>query len=166
MRTGVGLSRMASLLCLLGCTDSGSTVSSAVLTPPPPPAPMVNAVLAVSNFTLTLVPPTPTNPDYYYNEKFLLTETSGKSGATIQNILSMAVGTTGGDNTGPICWRDAIRVEPGKTNDTFDAGWDALGYCAPFTPSRTPLTGASIIVTFTDDEGHTGMVQATSTIVK
>jgi hypothetical protein len=46
---------------------------------------------------------------FQYEPRFQLRETSGKSGATIQNLL---VGDTkgGGDNTGPGCWGPALRV--------------------------------------------------------
>ena len=62
------------------------------------------------------------------------------------------------------CWRDALRVPPGGTLDTFytKAGWDWLSYCAPTydTSVNTTTLNAPVTlrVTFLDDEGRTGFL--------
>jgi hypothetical protein len=99
----------------------------------------------------------------YFNQKFTLAETGGKSGATIQKITSSVDGQVT-DDTSPSCWVQPIRVAPGATLDTFDAGWDSLAYCAPFATGRTVPARVAVVVSFTDDDGHEGTVQATTTV--
>jgi hypothetical protein len=140
------------------------------VTPPSPaiPAPPTSAALAISGFTVTVYPPTTPESPFYFYDKFHLTETSGKSGATIQEIrTSIDDGGGGGDATGPVCWRETIRVEPGASLNAFDESWDPRDYCAPFTASR--VSGPHVIyliVTFKDDDGHDGTVRATTTVPK
>jgi hypothetical protein len=111
--------------------------------------------------------PTTNNGSYKfeYLVRFAFAETGGKSGATIQNIETAIEDRF---NTGPGCWRDTLRVPPGGTLDTFDtdAGAKWLGYCAPDAASRTEATRVSLVVTFTDDDGHSGTVQATATVTR
>lgn len=155
---------------VVGCSQttspaSPSSVSSATFTPSPEP-PTSAAVLAISGFAATAVS-TENNGDYKfsYPVRFVLAETEGKSGATIQNIETAIEDRF---NTGPACWLDTLRVPPGGRLDTFDtdAGEQWLGYCAPAAASRTEATRVSLVVTFTDDEGRTSTVQATTTVTK
>jgi hypothetical protein len=90
-------------------------------------------------------------------------ETGGKSGATIQKITS-SVDEQVTDDTGASCWVQPIRVAAGATLDTFDAGWDSLTYCAPWAHGRTVPARIGVVVSFTDDDGHEGTVQATTTV--
>ncbi len=87
------------------------------------------------------------------------------SGATIQNIETAIEDRF---NTGPGCWGDTLRVPPGGTLDTFDtdSGATWLGYCAPGAASRTQAGRVSLIVTFTDDDGRSNKVQATTTVTR
>ena len=131
--------------------------------PAPPPAPASNAILAISGYTVTVWPDA--YGLLYFNEKFTLVETGGKSGATIQKITSSVDGRVT-DDTGPGCWVQPIHVAPGGTLDAFDAGWDSLSYCAPWGTGRTLPARVGVVVTYTDDDGHEGTVQATTTVSK
>jgi hypothetical protein len=117
-------------------------------------------------FTASAVPTT--NDGSYkfeYLVRFALAETGGKSGATIQNIETAIEDRF---NTGSGCWRDTLRVPPGGTLDTFDtdAGDRWLGYCAPDAASRTEANRVSLVVTFTDDDGRSSTVQATTSVTR
>ena len=105
--------------------------------------------------------PLPKGPAFEYEPRFQLRETGGKSGATIQNVFLGAV-NGGGDNTGPVCWRDVLRVPPGGTLDTFytDEGYKWLGYCGVWSNGSSETPTLQLIVTFTDDDGVTGRADA------
>jgi hypothetical protein len=130
------------------------------------PAPTAAASLVIQR-TSVLVYPQQVGDAFGYEPRFQLTETSGNSGATIQNVF---VGDSkgSGDNTGPGCWRDALRVPPGGTLDTFytDEGLKWLGYCAPGSGGRTQTPELLLVVSFTDDDGRTGTVQIVATVTK
>jgi hypothetical protein len=118
------------------------------------------AVVTVSGFFVT------TSFDrsgtFLFKPRFKLTETSGKSGATIQNIRSSMNGIVT-NNTGSSCWTTPIRVRPGATLDLFDSGSDRLGHCAPSFAGPADTARITMVVTFTDDEGLSGSVEATTT---
>lgn len=99
------------------------------------------------------------------DSSFTLTETGGRSGATIQNIQS-TVDNGNSDNTGVGCWRERIRVEPGGSLATFDAGWDSLGDRAPSAGSSTPSSRVKVAVTYTDDDGRTGTIDAVALVTR
>lgn len=103
---------------------------------------------------------------FWYEPRFLLTETSGNSGATIQEI--QVHGPAGSDITGSGCWQDAIRVPPGGTLDTFftDAGAKWLVYCAPGTSGGSATAQIRVVVSFVDDGGHRETVEAVVTAAK
>jgi hypothetical protein len=147
---------VVSLGFVAGC--SGSATPSTPSPTPAPVAPRTAAQLAIEDASVN-VQPLPTGSAFGYDVRFALRETSGKSGATIQNVL---VGDLkgGGDNTGPGCWRDSLRVPPGGTLDVFytDAGQRSLGYCAPWTSGDTPTPQVMVTVTFVDDDGRIGTV--------
>jgi hypothetical protein len=131
--------------------------------PAPPSAPgLSSAVLVISNFRATETPASPNG--YAYSVKFLLVETTGKTGAIITNIRTSDGRDS--DNTGYLCWRDPIRVEPGGTLDTFDAGWEALVYCAPAFWSSAPVLSMSVLVSYVDDDGRAGSVAATVNVTR
>src|SRR6186997_2338896 len=120
---------------------------------PPAPAPVFpNAVLMMSKVVVTLVQPRERNEPFYYEARFELKETGGRSGAT---ILAVAISAGNGDveTTGPDCWRD-VRVPPGGTLAYFDSGWELLGYCAPYAVSHVDAASFRLIVTFVDDDGR------------
>ena len=95
-----------------------------------------------------------------YEPRFQLRETAGISGATIQNIF-VGFADGGGDNAGPSCWRDTLRVPPGGRLDIFhtDEGSSWFGYCAPTTGGYGYSPEIHLVVTFTDDDGRTGEVR-------
>jgi hypothetical protein len=99
----------------------------------------------------------------FFNPRFQLTETSGKSGATIQHIQSSVNGVVT-HNTGSECWTAPIRIRPGATLDPFDSGSANLGSCAPSFAGRTDATQVKVVVAFTDDEGRNGSAEATTSI--
>ncbi len=103
---------------------------------------------------------------FWYEPRFLLTETSGNIGATIQDILVQ--GPNESEQTGPGCWREPLRVPPGGTLDIFytDAGLQSLTYCAPGCSGRAPSAPLRVVVSFIDDGGHPGTVQANVNAVK
>ena len=150
------------LVSLPSCgAPSDPTPPPPVNTPPPPPLspPLPIASLAIEQ--LRFLPLRINGHDFGYDVRFQLRETSGHSGATIMNVL---VGDLrgGGDNTGPSCWGVPLRVPPGGTLDTFftDAGRDWLSYCG--VGSGFPTQEARVVVAFADDEGYTGIVEATA----
>src|SRR5262249_15685478 len=127
--------------------------------PPATPAETTAAQLVIEQQSMKVVYPA-VNGYFQYELRFLLRETTGKSGATIENLL-VGDGRGGGDNTGPACWRETLRVPPGGTLDTFytEAGWKWLGYCGIFPNFRTenpPML--YVVVTFKDDDGRTGSI--------
>jgi hypothetical protein len=137
--------------------------------PSPPaavPLPTTAASLVIERISVLVYPQQLGDP-FGYEPRFQLRETSGNSGATIQNIF---VGDLmgGGDNTDAGCWRATLRVPPGGTLDTFytDDGFKWLGYCAPSSDGRTQSPELRLVVSFTDDEGRTGTVQAIATVTK
>ena len=100
------------------------------------------------------------NGYFGYLTRFLLRETTGQSGATILGIV--VAGPSGSDATGPGCWIDKLWVPPGGTLDTFytDAGLDWLLYCAPGSGGRERNPQLRVRVTFIDDGGREGIVEA------
>ena len=134
--------------------------------PDPVPVPPVpgssRAAVVISNLRITAVT-TANNGSYKfgYLVRFALAETSGLSGATIQGVET---DVEGGDRfmTGGSCWRETFRVAPGATLNAFSG--DNLGYCAPDAASPAPASRFTIVVTFTDDEGHSGTASVTASV--
>ena len=118
-----------------------------------PAAPVTAAVLTFSRVSATVVPSSDGAYRFVYRVAFVLTETGGRSGATIQNV---EIAVDDRFNTGPGCWRDPLRVPPGGTLDVFANNLQWLGYCAPAGASRVEATRLLLTVTFTDDEGREG----------
>jgi hypothetical protein len=135
-------------------------------TPIPRPATQSpRASLEVFNVNVTEVEPHSGQRNYFYAIKFSLKETSGMSGATIVSVASGVDGVAS-ETTGPSCWVEQIRVEPGGTLDVFDKGWDTFGYCAPTGLSVLPASSVVIVVTFADDDNRMGSVDARATIAR
>lgn len=159
---------VALLLAAAGCAESPSVplapAPAIPVTPPaPPPSGPAAASLAVEDpFVLV----TGGGATYVYGVRFLLRETSGRSGATIERIVIR--GPAESDETGSTCWRTAVRVPPGGTLDTFytDAGADWLLYCSPFNVGHTPAPALGVEITFHDDRGNVGSVTAAITRIR
>jgi hypothetical protein len=116
-------------------------------------------VVIESAFAIVHRQPLGEPPGYYgYELRFLLRETSGRSGATVERIV--IYGPSGSDETGPGCWRDQLRVPPGGVLDTFhtDVGSLWLLYCGPGTGGFTATPSLMIRVTLKDDAGATSTV--------
>jgi len=174
--TPAGLPSLAAFLLSLaffaGCgAPTAPTPPSAprLFESPPPqvptPTPSSSAAsVVIEDAWATVRRPTATDRNYGFGTRFLLRETSGKSGAT---ILSVVVSSpNGSDETGPGCWLETLRVPPGATLDIFytDEGARWLVYCAPGTGERTAVSQVGLIVSFADDEGRRGSVQAVAIV--
>ena len=121
-----------------------------------------SAVLVIEKLSIRVFGPN-RQGGFGYVPRFLLRETGKISGATIQNILVQ--GPYGGDNAGPGCWGESLRVPPGGTLDTFytDEGLKWLGYCAPASEGSTATPQLRMVVSFTDDEQRAGSIEAVAT---
>ena len=124
------------------------------------PAPATAASVVIEDAWATVRLPTVVDRHYGFGAGFLLRETGGESGATIVSVVVR--GPNGSDETGPGCWRDALRVPPGGTLDTFhtEAGTRWLSYCAPGTGGPAIVSELGLTVHFIDDEGRRGDVSA------
>jgi len=155
---------------LAGCFEARSparpsdppleTPSTFVPTPIPAPPPPASASLAIEQLSVEVSPGEHAGW-FNYLPRFQLRETSGVSGAIIQDVWASTVDE--GASTGPGCWRENIRVPPGGRVDVFftDEGAKWLGYCGLWTGARTATRVLTVLVNFTDDEGRKGGVRAT-----
>lgn len=149
------------------CNNRSAPAAPSSLPPQsPPPTALTTASLVIERLSIKVSPKTP-GDKYGYEPRFQLREASGNSGATIQNIAVLAPNGDG-DNTGPGCWRDTLRVPPAAVLDTFysDAGASRLGYCAPWSSGNSETPDLRVVVTFTDDGGHVGTVQERATTLR
>jgi hypothetical protein len=153
---------LVALVLATACSRSGSpTIPSSSAAAPPV---VSGASLSFSRVRATAVAAEGSNSyKFEYQVRFALAETSGKSGATIQNVETSIEDSF---NTGPGCWRDTFRVAPSATLDVFDSGWTSLGYCAPEAASRSKADRVSLAVTFADDEGRTTTIYATALVTQ
>ena len=142
---------------LTGCN---SPVSPSLPPPGAPPASLDNPSNALVTIEGAFAYITPQSAWFGYAPRFLLRETSGRSGATVEHIVVSH--QSGADAAGPSCWRDALRVPAGGQLDTFHteagAGW--LLYCAPGSGGPISRPELRVIVTFRDDNGIAGSVSA------
>jgi hypothetical protein len=160
---------VAAVTAMLAFVTACGGASHAPSAPSPVPvvsAPQTKASLVIEKPSLLVYPRQQGDP-FGYEGRFRLTETSGNSGATIQNVF-LGNRNGGGDNTGPICWRDTLRVPPGGTLDTFytDDGSKWLGYCGVWSGGSTQTPTLQLAVTFTDDDGRTSTVEAVVSVTK
>ena len=125
-------------------------------TPQPPPPPSSAVVTIESPFAIV----SPDGARFGYAVRFLLRETDGRSGATIERIV--VTGPSGSDEAGPGCWRDSLRVPPKGELDTFytDTGARWLGYCGPGSGGQTASPLLDVVVTYRDDNGVVASVGA------
>jgi hypothetical protein len=164
MRRSLTLSVFIAILAVASACNNTSSPSAPLPVPPAPPAPQPTASLVIEHTSLIVVPCPPGcgTDKFQYWPRFQLRETSGRSGATIQNLFVGDPVRGGGDNTGPGCWGSALRVPPGGTLDTFysDEGWDWLGYCGVYGSGTSAVGALAVVVTFTDDDGVAGSAGA------
>lgn len=144
------------------CSEQSVRPSPSPLPPPPPPPPL--ASLTIEDLSIVAVE----GPcSYYYSEehrcfrpRFILRETGGASGATIQDAqLEGPDGAAPGFIGGPACPHvKKIRVPPGETSDIYrrDAadpgpdGWCQIWMDLPNGAERRQL---DLTIAFTDDAG-------------
>jgi len=151
-------------LFLVGCNSPSfpptpSPIPESVATPTPVPRPTnpSSALVTIEN-AFAIV--SPDGSRFGYGVRFLLRETGGRSGATIDRVV--VYGPSGSDETDPGCWRASLRVPPEGELDTFytDAGAAWLSYCGPGSGGHTASPVLHIVVTFRDDKGVVGSVDA------
>src|SRR4030095_4037713 len=103
-----------------GADQSAAGANIVIATVPPtstPPAASAGAArLTLSNASMVA-----SDRQGFYALTFLLTETSGSSGAVVKSIL-VVPSAGNSDETGETCWRSQVRVEGGTTSDAFRAG--------------------------------------------
>ena len=164
MKHFVAVAAAAGVLCSVeACRDAPAPTTPSVIAsspaPPPRPAQPAQAHVVVSNFTITVV------PGYSAEVRFVLTEVSGLSGATIQAVTVSS--SKESDRTDEYCWRREIRVEAGGTLNVFYAGWSSLSYCAPYFdgPVSDSDPTLSVTVAFFDDSGVSDSVTAFGPVI-
>jgi hypothetical protein len=154
---------LTSLLFMVACDVIGPTspTRTKAVEPSPPIVPMPDplvpstAVLAVSTFTVRA--PSGGKGFFAYDLKIGLSEIGGKSGATLTSFVILM--SNGDKEFG--CVPNLQRVAPGAT-------WDMenLGYCTPTPGTSQPVSDISVQVTFYDDEGHRGIVEASTPVTQ
>lgn len=113
---------------------------------PPSPDPGTLAVLQIVEFR---------DGPGAYGVKLVLAETGGRSGAYIETpVLIGADGQTKDYGCGGL-----ERIEPGGTWDM-----DTLSYCAPTGDGSAE--GMKVVVTYVDDEGLRGTLEATMPVLR
>ena len=146
--------------------SSVPSVASPTPTPPPAPGEMAAATLAISSFDVTFAEFF--GGTYWYRPAMVLTETSGKSAATLQSVSFRIPDGTRIDilNNAPAgqgCFLTSLsKVVPrGSSWDLSSVYW----YCLDID-SRSDLSDRQIAVdvTFTDEDGHAGAVSGTATV--
>ena len=156
-------------LVAVGCGSSASgaptapTNPSPASNPPPPPTPS----LAIEEALATMSGP---DVDGYlhYAVRFLLRETTGLGGVTVQNVWPVSPdGIDEGYSFGPMCFHRTLRVPPGGTLDVFDtdSGLSSLG-CQPSTWGRMAAPQLDLVVRFKDDDGRDGETKAVIDVVR
>jgi hypothetical protein len=158
------------LVLIGGCSGSPSTPAGPTPVPfsptqpqPPPPSNPSSASVVIENpFAIVHSE----GSRFGYAVRFLLRETSGASGATIERIV--IYGPFGSDETGPVCWKDQLRVPAGGALDTFytDAGAQWLSYCGPGSGGTTASPALVAEVTFRDDRGVVGSMSVPVTSLR
>lgn len=149
---------------LLGLlTWAGPSCSEQSVGPSPPPPPL--ASLAIEDFSVFVLE----GPcSYYYSEehrcfrpRFILRETGGASGATLQDVSLLGPdGAEPGLIGGPACPHvKKIRVPPGGTSDIFhrdatNSGPDGYCYLWMDLPNRAEHRQLDLIIGFTSDDGR------------
>lgn len=140
-------------------TSPSAPSSGAVATSSAPPSGAPVATLAISSFDVTLLEVS--NGRYVYRPMLVLSETGGRSAATLTGIV---LSTPGGDSFGVVnvlVGGYTQRVPPGQT-------WDLS--MSPYYPafadqdSHSEVESVQAVVSFTDDEGRRGSVSSTAIV--
>ena len=156
---------MRRLSVFIACVCSACSTAQTPVAPGIPEIPTATLEILQATVGMLAVIPPMRGFASFHEVKFLLRETSGKSGATIRLVeVKVRQGYIYGDDdevsTGEDCWRRAIRVEAGATLDIFSLGHDGLGSCQPAARGEIQTSPVRVVVTFTDDQGLTGIAEA------
>ena len=147
---------------VVGCSapiSPSEPSSGAVATSSAPPSGAPVATLAISSFDVTLFGVS--NGRYVYRPTLVASETSGKSAATLTDIV---LSIPGGDSFSVLVHGGVPqRVPPGQT-------WNLS--MSPYYPafvdidSRSEIANVLVTVSFTDEEGRRGSVSNTALVKK
>ncbi len=91
----------------------------------------------------------------YEPEHLELTETGGRSGAT---LLSIDVDVPGGERAGDCTSEQKVRGETIGPLATRDLAV-TMGYCMPYAVAQAEVSQVTFTATFADDQGKVGQVQ-------
>lgn len=157
--SGAGLATLT-VAFALGC-GSGNMPTKPSPTPAPP-APAKNlAMLTVSTFVLEFQEVYDSR--YYYRPRLSLSETGGKSGATIKSITFLMSDGDSDVVSGPGCFitGGSDRVPAGGTWNV-----DAVYYYCLDLASRTDFAAKAptVIINFTDDAGTPSLLTGSGTV--
>ena len=157
---------LAGVVVIAGCTESPVSPWPPPAAREPPPNPPSFASVAIEA-PLVVLRPDAIPGQFWVAVRFLLKETGGNSGATIQSIFVRNGRTGSGEQISGLC-TEGLRIPAGGVLDVFytDEGYRWLSYCAP---ANVALIGSPILefpvrvsVVFLDDEGRMGRVDATA----
>ena len=112
--------------------------------------------LELNHFSVLLFRRAGSSVFQYVPEHLELSETGGKSSAT---LLSMDVAVAGGIWDGDCTSEQTVRgqtINPGGTRD-FVA---TMGYCIPYATSHAEISQVTLTATFADNQGKVGQVQS------
>lgn len=142
------------------------SVPSPTPTPAPAPGDVAAATLAVSSFDVRFAELF--GGIYWYRPAMVLTETSGKSAATLQSISFRTYDGTRIDISNDAPAGQGCFLTPQSKVVPRGSSWDLSSvywYCLDID-SRSDLAGRqiSVDVTFTDEDGHAGTVSGTATV--
>ena len=173
LRNPVALAALSLTIVAAACSDSP-------VAPAPPPLPSISsrspqppgpssASLVIEDFAAIVKRSpidgrgVPVEDGWFAVEvRFLLRETGGNSGATVESFF-LGDGTGGGASFAGFCL-EGLRVLPGGVYDTLntDEGYASWGYCAPYWGVvRAPIKEVMFLtVNFVDDVGRAGSVSA------
>jgi len=140
-----------------GSEQTGANIVVIASVTPAPPATAASAA-RLELFNASMV--APSGRQGFYALTFLITETSGSSGAVVKSILVVPpVGDS--DQTDETCWHSPLRVEAGTTSDAFRAGSSRVPYsCAPGVVAPVKPAFVTVTIRYVDDAGATGVLSA------
>ena len=164
MRTSISGSRVrarlftlalaAALAVACGDDDPSPTAPSPTETPSPAPAPAGQAALAIENFVATVTPGTGT---VTYRASLTLRETGGVA-ATVTGVTLTLTQTTGGTASSEVPPTDAF------TSTAIAANGTLASRSLSITTPPVQASQLTARITFTDANGRTGAVEATTNV--
>jgi hypothetical protein len=138
-----------------GAAITAPTTTVAPATPVPLPSPATSippvSALRVDLFKVELFRRSTGSPYQYEPRTWVVTETSGRSSATVRGI---EISSPGGENDYDCQELPPVRIGPGETIDLARE----LGYCMPYVDTRILSTEVAYKLTFVDGEGNFGEI--------